>query len=91
MWPTLLIIDARVGNPWRADALQRMTAMARSSPIPTLRIGGTATEDGAVGDEARFLPADSTVATIAAAVHALHDPSASHRWPRPTSQPKVDA
>jgi hypothetical protein len=88
--PSLLVVDARVGNPWRVDALQRMTAMVRASPLPTLRIGGVATADGAAGDEAQVLPADATVATIVAAVKALHDPAAaSHRLPRASSQPEL--
>lgn len=85
-WPTLVVVDARVGNPWRADALQRMTALVGTTATATLRIGGATDDEARAGDEARALPADASVATIVAAVCALHDGGPAQHRSRASSQ-----
>lgn len=84
--PTVLIVDARLAPPWRADALLRMTALAGATAARVLCIGELGGADG-VAPAAHRLPADASVAAIVKAVRALQDGHPPQHVRRPSSHP----
>lgn len=67
------MLDARVDEPWRRDALERMASLLDHVNAPSVRVGdaGEAPADGAV----RTLPGDASLTSIVDAVRALCGPA----------------
>lgn len=70
--PTVVVVDTCIPDPWRWDAVDRMTSMAAAASLRVVRVGDVAPNALSRDDARHVLPGDASLATVVSTVVALH-------------------